>query len=147
MVQEGNDAGSAGTDGSSQEGDREDIQGSYGTGWESERESLAGYRETDRPRRSNMVASTVPDRRADDLSLAVMGARGVGHLVNVFGDNGEETEEERKERQAQNAGTATGLAIGATIALVQNSLRKDEQAENADEELYDDEDWDFDISL
>ena len=146
-VQEGNDAGCAGTDSSSQEGAREDIQGSYGTGWESERESLAGYRETDCPRRSNMVASTVPDRRADDLSLAFVGTRGVGHLVNVFEDNSEETEEERKERQAQNAGTVAGLAIGATIALVQNSLRKDEQAENADEELYDDEDWDFDISM
>ena len=146
-VQEGNGAGGAGADGSSQESNRENIHGSNGTGWESERESLKGYRETDHPRRSNMVASAVPDRRADDLSLAFVGARGVGHLVNVFEENSEETEEERKERQAQNAAVVAGLAIGATTALVQHSLHKEEQTENTDEELYDDEDWGFDISM
>ena len=67
--------------------------------------------------------------------------------MNLFEDGKEETEEERKERQAQNAAAAAGLALGATAALIQQALRK----ENTDEDPYDNPDDDegqgFDISL
>ena len=130
-VQAGDDGGSAGADGGFQEGHRETDEGSHGTGWESERQSLTGYRPADMAGRGDLVATAGADRRPDDFGLALMGARGAGHLMSLFEDSAEETEEERKERQAQNAAAAAGLAIGATAALIQQALRK--------EEIYEDE--------
>lgn len=143
-VQADDDGGSAGADRGIQEGHREADQGSYGTGWESERESLTGYQPADMAGRSDLVATAGADRHSDDLSLALMGARGAGHLMNLFKDDGEETEEQRKERQAQNAATAAGLAIGATAALIQHALKNDEPI---DENPNDDEGWGFNLSM
>jgi hypothetical protein len=94
--------------------------------------------------RSDLVATAGADRHSDDLSLALMCARGAGHLMNLFKDDGEETEEQRKERQAQNAATAAGLAIGATAALIQHALKNDEPI---DENPNDDEGWGFNLSM
>ena len=143
-VQADDDGGGTGADGGLQEGHREADQGSCGTGWESERQSLAGYQPADIPGRSDLVASSGTDRHPDDLSLALMGARGVGHLMNLFEDSTEETEEERKERQAQNAAAAAGLALGATAALIQQTLHKDEPI---DEDPNDDEGWGVNLSM
>ncbi len=53
--------------------------------------------------------------------------------MSLFENNTEETEKERKERQAQNAAVATGLAIGATAVLIQHAykeeINKDEPTE------------------
>ena len=143
-VQADDDGGSAGTDGGLQEGHREADQGSYRTGWESERQSLASHRPADIPGRSDLVAAAGADRHPDDLGLALMGARGAGHLMNLFEDDGEETEEQRKERQAQNAAAAAGFAIGAATALIQHALQKDEPI---DEDPNDGEDWGFNLSM
>ena len=143
-VQADDAGGGTGADGGLQEGNREADQGSHGTGWESERQSLTGYQPADVPGRSDLVATASADRHSNDLSLALMGARGAGHLMSLFDDSTEETEEERKERQAQNAAAAAGLAIGATIALVQHALQKDEPI---DEDPNDDEGWGFDLSM
>ena len=68
--------------------------------------------------------------------------------MSLFDDSTEETEEERKERQAQNAAAAAGLAIGATAALVQYALRKDDATdEDPDDNPYDDENQGFDFSM
>ena len=64
--------------------------------------------------------------------------------MSLFEDSTEETEEERKERQAQNAAAAAGLAIGATAALIQHALQKDEPI---DEDPNDDEGWGFNLSM
>ena len=64
--------------------------------------------------------------------------------MNLFEDDGEETEEQRKERQAQNAAVAAGLAIGATAALIQHALQKDQPV---DEDPNDGEDWGFNLSM
>ena len=64
--------------------------------------------------------------------------------MSLFEDSAEETEEERKERQAQNAAAAAGLAIGATVALVQNAMQKEEPI---DEDPNDDQGWGYDISM
>ena len=64
--------------------------------------------------------------------------------MSLFGDSTEETEEERKERQAQNAAAAAGLAIGATAALIQHALQKDQPV---DEDPNDGEDWGFNLSM
>ena len=130
-VQADDDGGSPGADGGVQGGHRETDEGCYGTGWESERQSLTSHQPADNPGRSDLVASSGTDRHSDDLGLALMGARGAGHLMSLFEDGGEETEEQRKERQAQNAAAAAGLAIGAATALIQQALRK--------EEIYEDE--------
>ena len=136
--------GGAGANRGIQEGHREADQGSYGTGWESERQSLTGYRPADMARRGDLVAAAGADRRPDDLGLALMGARGAGHLMSLFEDSTEETEEERKERQAQNAAAAAGLAIGAATALIQHALQKDEPTEI---DPHDDEGWGFNLSM
>ena len=136
--------GSAGADGGFQADHREADQGSHGTGWESERQSLAGYRSADIPGRSNLVASAGTDRHPDNFSLALMGARGAGHLMSLFEDSTEETEDERKERQTQNAAAVAGLALGAATALIQHALQKDEPI---DEDPNDDEGQGFDISM
>ena len=143
-VQADDAGGGTGADGGLQEGNREADQGSHGTGWESTRQSLTGYQPADVPGRSDLVATASADRHSNDLSLALMGARGAGHLMSLFDDSTEETEEERKERQAQNAAAAAGLAIGATIALVQHALQKDEPI---DEDPNDDESWGFNLSM
>ena len=143
-VQADNDGGGAGADGGVQEGHREADRGSHGTGWESERESLSDYLAANRPGRSNLVAKAGTDRHPDNLSFALMGARGAGHLMSLFEGNTEETEEERKERQAQNAATVAGLALGATAALIQHALQKDEPIEVNPN---DDEGWDFNLSM
>jgi hypothetical protein len=64
--------------------------------------------------------------------------------MNLFDDDWEETEEQRKERQAQNAAAAAGLAIGATIAFAQHALQKEVPV---DEDPNDDEGWGFDLSM
>jgi len=130
-VQADDDGSGTGADGSLQEGHRETDQGSHGTGWESERQSLTSHRPADMAGRGNLVDPAGTDHHPDDLGLALMGARGAGHLMSLFEDGGEETEEQRKERQAQNAAAAAGLAIGAATALIQQALRK--------EEIYEDE--------
>lgn len=73
-----------------------------------------------------------------------MGARGAGHLTNLFEDDGEETDEQRKQRQAKNAAAAAGLAIGAATALIQHALQKDEPTEI---DPHDDEGWGFNLSM
>ena len=143
-VQADDDGGSAGTDGGLQEGHREADQGNNGTGWESERQSLTGYQPADVPGRSDLVATASADRHSNDLNLALIGARGAGHLMSLFDDSTEETEEERKERQAQNAAAAAGLAIGATVALIQHALQK---GEPNDEDPNDDEGWEVNLSM
>ena len=146
-VQADDDGSGTGADGGFEESHREDHEGSCGTGWESERESLAGYRPADIPGRSNLVASAGADRHPDDLGLALMGARGAGHLMGLFEDSTEETEEERKERQAQNAAAAAGLALGAATVLIQQALHKEEAEEDPYDDPNDDEDQGFDISM
>ena len=143
-VQADDAGGGAGAYGGFQEGHREADQGSHGTGWESERQSLTGYQPADVPGRSDLVATAGTDRHSDDLGLALMGARGAGHLMSLFEDSAEETEEERKERQAQNAAAAAGLAIGATAALIQHALQK---GEPNDEDPNDDEGWGVNLSM
>ena len=143
-VQADDAGGSPRADGGLQEGNREADQGSHGTGWESERQSLTGYRPADMARRGDLVAAAGADRHSDDFGLALMGARGAGHLMSLFEDDGEETEEQRKKRQADNAATAAGLAIGATAALIQHALQK---GEPNDEDPNDDEGWGVNLSM
>ena len=64
--------------------------------------------------------------------------------MSLFEDDSEETEEQRKQRQADNAAVAAGLAIGATAALIQHALQK---GEPNDEDPNDDEGWRVNLSM
>ena len=64
--------------------------------------------------------------------------------MSLFEDDSEETEEQRKQRQTQNAAATAGLAIGTTVALVQNAMQKEEPI---DEDPNDDEGWGFNLSI
>lgn len=143
-VQADDAGGSPRADGGVQEGYREADQGRRRTGWESERESLSDYLAANRPGRGNLVAKAGTDRHSDNLSLALMGARGAGHLMSLFEDDSEETEEQRKQRQADNAAVAAGLALGAATALIQHALQKDEPIEV---DPNDDEGWGVNLSM
>ncbi len=100
------------------------------TGWESERESLRLSLASGTTGRSAVVAEADSVRAAIDPLSTVVGAVGIlrsGVVVD------EESEEERCEREARNAGSALGLAAGLAIgaALLQ---KKDDEADEEDED-------------
>lgn len=123
-------------------GDTENLGGSLQTGWESDRESLTRYRQKNTPGRSTVVAPSRAHGSSDDLGLALMGARGLGNLTDLFED-GEESEEEKRQREARNTGTALGVAAGI-IAGMAIGVGHDEDGDIEDEE---DEREGFDISM
>lgn len=80
---------------------------------------------------------------SDAVSTAFMAARGLGNLTSLFED-GEDSEEEKRQREARNAGSVlgalSGLAAGAVIGLT-------EQHSTPAENIDDDEDEGFDITM
>lgn len=125
------------------EGSAQDNEGSCRTGWESERESFRGYRQKNSSGRGSVVATPRSHGAPDNIGVALMGARGLGNLTDLFED-GEETEEEKREREARNAGTVAGvlagLAVGVAIGLAQKES-------TLDDDIDDDEDEGFDITM
>ena len=110
---EGSRGAERGDGGSSTQGD----EGSYRTGWESERESCRSYRQKNHSGRSNMVDSSRTHSSPDNIGVALMGARGIGNLTSLF-EGGEESEEEKRQREARNAGTVAGALVGGAIGVV-----------------------------
>jgi len=142
-VHQGDDAGGAGTNTDDRSGDQKDFHRSHETGWESERESLRSDRPPYHPGRGSMVASTHTHSTADDIGLAVMGVRGLHDLGNIIED-GKESEEEKREREARNAGSALGAVVGIAAGL---ALGVDDDTEDIDDDEYEDYDEGFDISM
>ncbi len=110
---------------------------------ESERESFRSYRQKNHSVRSNMVDSSHSHGSSNAVGTALMGIRGIANLTDLF-ENGEESEEEKRQREARNAGSAhgviAGLAVGAVIDLTQ-------QQSTPAEDIEDDEDEGFDITM
>lgn len=104
-----------------------------GTGWESERESLRLYLASGTARGRAVVAEAGADRACCDLRAPIAAALGILESGSVDAD---ESEEERREREARNAGSliglATGLAVGAAL-----SQEEDEPNEEDEDEDYD----------
>jgi len=142
-LRHGDEEGGTGADRGFRESDTEDREGSYRTGWESERESFRSYRQKNSSGRGSVVAPTRTHGSADAVSTVLMGARGLGNLTDLFED-GEESEEEKRQREARNAGSAVGVAIGTVVGGV---IELTQQHSTPAEDIDDDEDEGFEITM
>ena len=61
-----------------------------------------------------MVDSSRTHSSPDNISVVLMGARGLGNLIDLFEDC-EESEEEKRQREARNAGSAVGVIVGGAV--------------------------------
>ena len=142
-LRHGDEEGGTGADRGFSESDTEDRERSYRTGWESERESFRSYRQKNSSGRGTVVVPTRTHSSSDAVGAALMGARGIANVGSIIED-GEESEEKKREREARNAGSAlgaaVGLAAGAVIGLTQ-------QQSTPTEDVEDDEDEGFDITM
>ena len=72
-----------------------------------------------------------------------MGARGLGNLTSLFED-GEESEEEKRQREAKNSGTAVGVLVGGAVGVAIELAKKQT---TPTEDVDDCEDEGFDITM
>ena len=118
-------------------------EGSYRTGWESERESFRSYRQKNSSGRGTVVATSCTHGSSDAVSTALMGARGLGNLTDLFED-GEESEEEKRQREARNAGSAVGVLVGGTVGF---AIGFTEKKTTPTDDVDDGEDEGFEITM
>ena len=102
-------------------GDREsetDNREHRKTGWESERSSYFGNKKQNRQRGKNVVGQARSSGSSSDNSATLRSLTRLGaHAGNVVADS-DETEEERKIREGDNAGVAVGLVIAGTEKIL-----------------------------
>ena len=73
-----------------------------------------------------------------------MGARGIENVGNIIEDDGEESEEEKRQREARNTGSAVGVLVGGAVVFAIGFVEKQTiPAEDVD----DGEDEGFEISM
>ena len=72
-----------------------------------------------------------------------MGARGLGNLTSLFED-GEESEEEKRKREARHAGEAIGTVVGLGIGAV---VELTKQKQTPTDDVDDGEDEGFEITM
>ena len=142
-LRHGDEEGSRGAERGDRDGSAQDNEGSNRTGWESERESFRSYRQKNSSGRGTVVAPTRSHSSSDALGTALMGVRGLGNLTDLFED-GEESEEEKRQREARNAGTVAGALVGFAVGAV---IGITEKQSAPDEDIDDDEDEGFDITM
>ena len=123
-------------------GSAQGDEGSYRTGWESERESFRSYRQKNSSGRGTVVAPTRTHGSPNAAGIALMGAHGIANVGNIIEDgDGEESEEEKRQREAKNAGSAlgvfAGLAAGAVIGLTQQQSTPTEDVDDSEDEGFD----------
>ena len=102
------------------------------TGWESERRSYKSNKKQNEQRGKNVVgkagaSGSASDNRATLRSLTRLGA----HAGNIVADS-DETEEERKIREGDNAGVAVGLVIAGTEKILTALIKEETLPENDD---------------
>ena len=137
--------GGTGADTDGRSGNKEDSARSERTGWESEREGFSSYRQKRASGRGTVVAPPHTHGGTNDIGIALMGARGLGNLVDII-ENDNESEEEKQEREARNMGSALGLAIGAAVGIALGmSQGSDGESKQVEEEY--EEEQSFDIKM
>ena len=139
----GDEEGSRGAERGNGESSEQNYERSDRTGWESERESFRSYRQKNSTGRGNMVDSSRTHGSPNAAGIALMGACGLGNLTDLFED-GEESEEEKRQREARNAGSAFGAAVGLAAGSVIGLIG---QHSTPAEDVDDDEDEEFEISM
>ena len=124
--------GGTGADKDGRSADQEDSERSKRTGWESECEGFSSHRQKRASGRGTMVAQTHTHGGANDIGIALMGARGLGNVASII-ESDDESEKEKQQREARNMGSAVGVAVGAIIGVAlgmsQGSDGESEQAE------------------
>ena len=81
--------------------------------------------------------------RPEADSTALMGARGIGNVTDLFED-GEESEEEKRQREARNAGSAVGVLVGGALGAV---IELSQPKSTATDDVDDGEDEGFEITM
>ena len=116
-------------------GDREpetDNREHRKTGWESERSSYFGNKKQNRQRGKNVVGQARSSGSSSDNSATLRSLTRLGaHAGNIVADS-DETEEERKIREGDNAGVAVGLAIAGTEKILTALIKEETLPENED---------------
>jgi hypothetical protein len=112
------DEGSRGAERGDGNGYAQGDEGSGRTGWESERESFRSYRQKTSSGRGDMVSPSRNHLHSSDIDTALMGIRGIANVTEGLFEDGEESEEEKREREARTAGENVGLLIGGTVGAV-----------------------------
>ena len=116
-------------------GDREsetDNREHRKTGWESERSSYFGNKKQNRQRGKNVVGQARSSGSSSDNSATLRSLTRLGaHAGNIVADS-DETEEERKIREGDNAGVAVGLAIAGTERILTALIKEETLPENDD---------------
>ena len=75
-----------------------------------------------------------------------MGARGIANVGSIIEDDGEESEEEKRKREARHAGEAVGAVVGFGIgAVIELSQPKSTLTEDVDDG--EDENQGFEITM
>ena len=63
-----------------------------------------------------------------------MGARGIANVGSIIEADGEESEEEKRQREARNAGSVAGVLVGGTVgALIELSKSKPTPTDDVDD--------------
>ena len=138
------DEGSRGAERGNGSGSTQGDEGSCRTGWESERESFRSYRQKNSSGRGTVVAPSRSHSSPDAVSTALMGARGLGNLTSLFEDGGEESEEEKRQREARNAGSVAGVLVGGAVGV---AIELSKPKPTPTEDIDDGEDEGFEITM
>ena len=138
-------SGDEGAEESDRTGDRNRDAGSRKTGWESSRESLRSHGQALFPGRFSVVAPSDSHWASGSFGSAVMDLCRIGTGI-TSGTDPDETEEEKKRREAQNAGSALGLAVGLAIGIATQSGQFSDENDTAEDEDHD-EDQGFGMTM
>ena len=115
-------------DGNSEKSNRDNRK----TGWESERRSYKSNKKQNEQRGKNVVGKAGASGSASDNSATLRSLTRLGaHAGNIVADS-DETEEERKIREGDNAGVAVGLVIAGTEKILTALIKEETLPENDD---------------
>ena len=142
-LRHGDEEGGRGAERGNGEGAEQDNERSNRTGWESECESYRSYRQKNSSGRGDMVSPSRNHLHSSNIDTALMGARGIANVTDLFED-GEKSEEEKRHREARNAGAVVGVLVGSAIgAVIELSQPNPSPTDGVD----DGEDEGFEISM
>ena len=91
-----------------------------------------------------MVSSSRTNVHPNNLDISLMGLRGIANVTEGLFDDGEESEEEKRQREARNAGSAVGVLVGGALGAV---IELSQPKSTATDDVDDGEDEGFEITM